>query len=389
MTIIAEIGTSHGGSLQKAFDLIDAAACAGADCVKFQWVYADEILHPDTGFVKLPGGTVRLYDSFKSLECSPDFYGRCLEYAHEKGIAFACSPFGLRSFEQLSALKPDAIKIASPEVNHFPLLKKCAQLYGSVPIILSSGISMLSDIEKAVETVRGKSGRIESSGKKTLFEPLTILHCVTFYPAPEEEYNVRCIETLRAAFGVPAGISDHSMDPVLVPVLSAAMGAAAVEKHITLSRKNSGLDDPVALEPEQFAAMVHAVRQACTLLERYKKESIASGRELLGEAQKEIFRQLSYEYPEEKIRAVLGSGIKQLAPAERQNYGRTNRSLHYNRSLKKGEKVTENDLAVLRTEKVLVPGISPEFLEELDGARVAQDVQSGDGVQWRHFLQKD
>ena len=85
MKIIAEIGTAHAGSLDKAFELIDAAAFAGADCVKFQWVYADEILHPDTGFVNLPGGKTRLYDTFKQLECSSDFYNKCLEYSHKKG----------------------------------------------------------------------------------------------------------------------------------------------------------------------------------------------------------------------------------------------------------------------------------------------------------------
>lgn len=394
MTIIAEIGTSHGGSLQKAFELIDAAAEAGADCVKFQWVYADEILHPDTGFVKLPGGTVRLYSSFKSLECSPDFYSRCLEHAHDKGMLFACSPFGLRSLEQLSAIQPDAIKIASPEVNHVPLLKKCSQLYGTVPVILSSGVSRLSDIEKAVELIRG--GRSISDADEEMrpdskqpFSPLTLLHCLTFYPAPEEEYNVRCVETLRAIFGIPTGISDHSTDPVLVPVLSASLGGTIIEKHITLSRKDSGLDDPVALEPEQFAVMVHAVRQASALLERYKKEGEASGRDLSAQAQEEIFRQLSYEYTEERLCAALGSGVKKLAPAELQNYGRTNRSLHYSRSMKKGEKITEKDISVLRTEKILSPGISPEFLEELTGARLTQDVRSGDGVQWLHFLQKD
>ncbi|MBP5158456.1 MAG: N-acetylneuraminate synthase family protein, partial [Treponema sp.] len=140
MTVIAEIGTAHAGSLDKAFALIDAAADAGADCVKFQWVYADEILHPDTGFVKLPGGTVRLYDRFRELEVDTSFFSSGLDYAHQKGVLFACSPFGLRSLEELVALHPDAIKIASPEVNHTPLLEACAAYYGKIPIILSSGV---------------------------------------------------------------------------------------------------------------------------------------------------------------------------------------------------------------------------------------------------------
>ena len=144
MTIIAEIGTAHNGSLEKAYELIDAACQAGADMIKFQWVYADEILHPETGFVTLPGGKIRLYDRFKSLEVSPDFFAKCLERTHKDNMLFACSPFGLRSLNELVQIHPDAIKIASPEVNHIPLLKEIARQYGTIPIILSSGVSKLT-----------------------------------------------------------------------------------------------------------------------------------------------------------------------------------------------------------------------------------------------------
>ena len=155
--IIAEIGTSHGGSLEKAYQLIDAAVFAGADCVKFQWVYADEILHPDTGMVDLPGGSVRLYDKFLSLEVPDSFFKKVCKYARSKGVAFACSPFGIRSLRKLWALHPDAIKIASPELNHFPMLEELLKLENTfyedsqVPVILSSEVSKLEDIEKTVK----------------------------------------------------------------------------------------------------------------------------------------------------------------------------------------------------------------------------------------------
>ncbi|MBP5463909.1 MAG: N-acetylneuraminate synthase family protein, partial [Treponema sp.] len=234
MTVVAEIGTAHGGSLDKACALIDAAAEAGADCVKFQWVYADEILHPDTGFVTLPGGAVRLYDRFRELEVDASFFASCRDYAREKGLLFACSPFGLRSLKELAALRPDAIKIASPEVNHIPLLEACALFYGTIPLILSSGVSRLGDIERAIDLLEGG----QSAGQNAVaLPPLTLLHCITSYPAPEREYNVRCVDTLRRVFGVPTGISDHSLDPVLIPVLTTAMGGVMIEKHITLSRK--------------------------------------------------------------------------------------------------------------------------------------------------------
>lgn len=378
MTIIAEIGTSHGGNLDKAYRLIDAAKEAGADCVKFQWVYADEILHENTGFVKLPTGNIRLYDRFKELECPADFYRSCMEYSRNQGLLFACSPFGLRSLNELADLEPDAIKIASPEVNHIPLLKACAEYYGKIPIILSSGVSKLGDLEKAVSIlISAASGKYADLNrtkiKKTIDKPLTLLHCITSYPAPEEEYNVRCVKTLSEIFGLPTGISDHSLDPVLVPVLTTAMGGTMIEKHITLSKETDGLDDPVALDPEQFFLMVHAVHQAEAVLNRY-----GSG---------EIFRQLEHEFENEKIKKILGNGIKKLAPAEEANYGRTNRSLHYLRSMKKGERISEKDIGVLRTEKILTPGIGPEFLEVVIGKTLTADVENGAGVKLEDFLE--
>lgn len=388
MTIIAEIGTSHNGSLEKAYELIDAACDSGADMIKFQWVYADEILHPNTGFVTLPGGKIRLYDRFKSLEVPLDFFAKCLEYTHKKNMLFACSPFGLRSLQELVQIKPDVIKIASPEVNHIPLLKKTASYYGKIPIILSSGVSKLGDIEKAIDILEGQN----ESAQNTIsvhgdakIAPLTLLHCVTFYPAPETEYNVRCVDTLHRVFGIPAGISDHSLDPILIPVLSTAMGGTMIEKHITLSRKTDGLDDPVALEPEQFAMMVHAVHQTEAVIGRFTKDDIAS-RRTGNSALEETIRQMSNEYGRDKVMAALGTGIKRLAKSELANYGRTNRSLHFMNDMKKGQSVTEQDIAVLRTEKVLTPGIAPDYLDTVTGSVLKQDVKAGDGVQWEQLL---
>ena len=159
INIIAEIGTSHEGSIQKAKQLVDAAVESGANTVKFQWVYADEILHPDTGFVQLPTGKIPLYQRFRELECNPDFYYEMQDYVHKKGAKFCCSPFGLKSLEQLLSINPDFVKIASPELNHFKMLEKLAdyrenqkkQSQPVIPVILSSGVSKLSDIQDAIE----------------------------------------------------------------------------------------------------------------------------------------------------------------------------------------------------------------------------------------------
>jgi len=370
--IIAEIGTSHGGSYEKAKELIDAAAGAGCDAVKFQWVYADEILHPDTGFVQLPGGSIRLYDRFRQLETDSAFYAQAAAYARQQGVQFVCSPFGLRSLGELLDIHPDAVKIASPELNHIPLLNALAAFRrkqknnGTEPVqvILSSGVSKLSDIERAVAIIGT--------------ERVTLLHCITSYPAPETEYNVRLVKTLSSIFGVSCGISDHSLDPVLVPALAAAEGSVMTEKHITLSRKTDGLDDPVALEPEQFALLCRAVRQCETALRRYGAERGAA----------EIISQMKDEYGTEKVDAVLGTGIKTLAASETENYGRTNRSLHFMHSMSAGQIIRAEDIAILRTEKVLTPGISPDYLDTVVGARIVRSVTSGAGVSWNDLLQK-
>jgi len=369
--IIAEIGTSHGGSIIKAEQLVTAAETAGADAVKFQWVYADEILHPLTGSVMLPGGNISLYKRFKQLEKDTPFFRHLVDFSRSRNLKFICSPFGLRSLSELLALGPDAVKIASPELNHYPMLKALAAFRAGekqagkipVPVIVSTGVSKLGDIEKALD-ILGTEG-------------ITLLHCITSYPAPESEYNLRILESLHRIFGVPVGVSDHSLNPVLVPSLAVSMGGMVTEKHITLSRKTDGLDDPVALEPEQFAQMVHCIHQSEAVLNRYGS---TGGRN-------EIIRQIKDEYGTDKTNAVLGDGIKRLAPSELANYGRTNRSLHFMHDMETGNTITPRDIAVLRTEKVLTPGISPEFLETVTGTKLARNVRAGEGVQWKDLLE--
>ena len=362
--IVAEIGTSHGGKLAAAHALIHAARDAGADAVKFQWVYAAEILHPKSGLVPLPGGDVPLYRRFLDLEVTPDFFASCRDEAHKSGAAFFCSPFGLRSLAELLALHPDGVKIASPELNHYPLLEALAAAPNRPPVILSSGVSKLGDMERALAVFADSA-------------PPTLLHCVTAYPAPAEDYNVRLVQNLAALLGVPCGVSDHSRDPVLVPTLAASLGAVMIEKHITLANAGDGLDDPVALEPQEFAKMVASVREVGRLRE---KEGLFDTPKL------DTIMRLSKIYGWPTVKAVLGDGVKRLAPAEKANYGRTNRSLHYLRALKKGTALSPDDIAPLRTEKVLTPGLGPEHLGAVLGATLARNVRDGAGVVWGDLL---
>jgi sialic acid synthase SpsE len=365
--IVAELGTGHGGDPVKARELCDAAGEAGADCIKFQIVYADEILHPNTGELSLPGGKIRLYDRFKELEVPPEFFASLKEYVESRGLIFLCTPFGPRSAAELKALNPVLVKIASPELNYTALLREIAQW--GVPVLLSSGVSKLGDIEEALSLLRAASsvdsgrmadgGRVQGEGA-----PVCLLHCVTSYPAPETDYNLRVLGNLAGIFGVSVGLSDHSMDPELVPALGIAMGAAVVEKHFCLSRKDLGLDDPIALPPDDFSQMVRAIRQAQAA------------------DPKEIVAVMGEERGKSLVEAVLGDGVKRLAPSELANYERTNRSLHALRDIPRGTIIDPADFAVLRTEKILRPGLPPSWAERVSGRKAREFIPSGEGIRF-------
>jgi sialic acid synthase SpsE len=352
--IIAELGTSHGGSIAKAKALVDAAAASGADCVKFQIVYADEILHPNTGLVPLPGGDTRLYDVFKRLEVSPAFFAELKAYAESKGVVFLASPFGPRSAAELKRLSPVSVKIASPELNYTQLVREVAQW--GIPVFLSSGVSTLADIEAALALFDEAGGR----------ERVTLLHCVTSYPAPPLEYNLRLLATLRGIFGVSTGVSDHSLEPEPVPCVAAALGAAAIEKHFCLSRDDPGLDDPIALPPGQFAGMARAVRLTADI----RREG--------GEAK--ALAELGKRYGAGLVNAIAGDGVKRLSPSERANYGRTNRSIHALAAIPCGALLTAENTAPLRTEKVLRPGLPPALWEKVLGGTARAFIPAGEGV---------
>jgi sialic acid synthase SpsE len=352
--IIAELGTSHNGDIVKAKEMTAAAAEAGAECVKFQMVFADEILHPNTGEVALPQGRIRLYDRFKSLETPLRFYTDIKEYAESLGLLFLCTPFGLKSASMLRELKPKFVKIASPELNFTGLLEEIAGW--KLPVLLSSGVSRLSDIETAIEIFK-KGHNDETSG-------ICLLHCVTSYPAPLTDYNLRVIPNLAAIFGVPVGVSDHSAESSVIPALSVSMGASVIEKHFCLSRKDPGLDDPIALEPQDFSQMVRAVRLAAEK---------GSGQTL------QFFRN---ENGESLIEQILGSGVKELAPSEKANYRYTNRSIHALRDIAPGETLKRGDYAVLRTEKNLRPGLEPRMEKALEGKTVLEFIPAGEGIRF-------
>jgi sialic acid synthase SpsE len=359
--------------------MVDAAGEAGADCVKFQMVYADEILHPNTGEVTLPGGKIRLYDRFKALEAPPEFYAEVKEYAESKELLFLCTPFGPKSASVLKEIRPKVVKIASPELNYTGLLEEVAGW--GLPVLLSSGVSRLSDIENAVEIFRKevhtkaqrhKEHKEEEEGEENENDEhlyvdssrICLLHCVTSYPAPEADYNLRVLPLLEGIFGVSVGVSDHSSDPELVPALAVCMGAAVIEKHFCLSRADSGLDDPIALPPQEFLQMVQAVHRAA---------------EMVTYATLEHYRR---EHKEALVDQILGTGVKELAPSEKANYRLTNRSIHALRDIAAGEVIKKGDYAVLRTEKKLRPGLEPCWEKHVEGKTARNFIPAGEGIRF-------
>jgi sialic acid synthase SpsE len=214
-------------------------------------------------------------------------------------------------------------------------------------MFISTGVSRLADIENALEWT-------DAAGLPR--EKICLLHCVTAYPAPPEDYNLRLMGNLADIFGCACGVSDHSLDPVLVPSLAASLGAAAIEKHLCLSRKDAGLDDPVALPPADFERMTIAVKMAA-------KSPIHGG-----------------DYRDRQIEAVLGDGVKRLAPSEAANYERTRRSLHALADIAAGEIIGETKFAILRTEKILRPGLPPDWAGKIVGKTAKQSIPAGEGI---------
>jgi len=374
--IIAEVGTSHMGDLSRARELIDAAAESGADCVKFQWVIADEIVHPGAGSIQLPGGSIAIWERFRQLERPVAFYSRLKEYTEQRGLVFLCSPFGPESARRLLELNISAVKIASPELNYYPLL----QIVSGLPLILSTGVSEMEDIDRCVAFLKNGvvPGSINTAAAAAnhpeafMPEPAgavgdlpraVLLHCITAYPAPEEEYNLRILPLLAKKFRLPVGTSDHSADPIIVPLLSLAEGASMIEKHFTLSRNNPGLDDPIALEPGDFSSMCRHLRESET----------EDGPVVLDEC-----RRL---FGHSRVDAVLGTGEKVLAPSEAKFYQTTKRSVVALHALKPGDIISAHNTALLRCEQNRSAGVPPHQWESILGMVVNKQIPAGEGIQ--------
>jgi N-acetylneuraminate synthase len=326
--VIAEAGSNHNGSLETAKELIDVAAEAGADAVKFQTFRAEDMYVQDSGEAEYLDDDRSIYEIIESMEMPYEWIPKLHDYCEDAGVLFMSTPFDERSADELDEFVP-AYKIASYTMSHHPFLRHVASK--DKPIIISTGAHELDEVRESVEVLRDAGA-----------EDVVLLHCVASYPTPLESANVRAVETLRDEFGVPTGLSDHTLDPVTAPSAAVAIGASVVEKHFTLDNSMEGPDHEFALEPDELDEMVTAIR---------------------------------------KTEKVLGSGEVDVLDAEEELHEIARRRIHAARDIESGETISEEDVEVLRSGK-RKKGLEPKFYEEVVGNEAKKAISEGEGVTW-------
>ena len=276
--IIAEAGVNHNGESEMARRLIDVAVRAGADAVKFQTFKAERLVTRDAPKAEYqsqttdPGETH--FDMIRRLEMSPQMHVELIEYCREQGILFLSSPFDEESADLLDELGVAAFKIPSGEITNLGYLAHIASK--GKPMIVSSGMSCLGEVEAAVRAIQEAGNR-----------DYVLLHCVSNYPADPADVNLRAMHTMATAFGAPVGYSDHTLG-IEVPMAAVALGACVIEKHFTLDRNLPGPDHRASLEPDELATMVRGIRIVEESLGHGRKEPAPSEAETAAVARKSL-----------------------------------------------------------------------------------------------------
>jgi N-acetylneuraminate synthase len=314
--VIAEAGSNHNGDFEQAMRLIDAAVTAGADAVKFQHFKAAKLYPKSAGESDYLRQSKSIYEIIREMETPDDWIPRLATYCRERKIIFLSSPFDEMSADLLDPYV-SAFKIASYEMTHVPLLRHIARK--SKPMIVSTGTATLDEVLHAVKIITQEGN-----------DQMILLQCTASYPTPLNAVNARALVTMREATGCLTGLSDHSRDPIVAPMTAVALGACMIEKHFTLSNDLPGPDHKFAVEPDELRALVERVRQ---------------------------------------VEHVLGHGRKETLPVETELRTFARRSIFTIRDIQPGEKLTRENIAVLRCGK-LGFGLAPEHFEELLG-RVA------------------
>ncbi len=330
--VIAEAGVNHNGDAHMAARLIDAAVAAGADAVKFQTFKADQVVSmaaPKASYQQTttaPGESQ--FEMVRALELNDTQFAELKAHCDRHGIVFLSTPFDHPSVELLHGLGMSAFKIPSGEITNLALIRHIGGL--GLPAILSTGMAYLEEVDRAVAA-------LTEAGCPAL----AILHCVSNYPAAPEDTNLRAMDTLREAFGVPVGLSDHSAG-IEIALGAVARGAAVIEKHFTLDKTLPGPDHQASLDPDELCALVTGIR---------------------------------------KIEAAMGDGIKAPQPSEANTREVARRSLFLRAALRGGQNIALDDLIALRPGG----GIPPNEIEIVVGRRAARDLAAGTMLQPADF----
>lgn len=324
--VIAEMSANHNAVINNAYKILDVAKKAGADAIKMQTYTPDTLtINCDSADFQLTDGLWAgrsLYDLYKEAYTPWEWHKPLFDYAKKLDITIFSSPFDNTAVDLLEDLNTPAYKIASFEVIDLPLIKYVAQT--SKPMIISTGMADAEEIQEAIDTAR------EGGCKE-----LAILHCVSGYPAPAEDYNLKTILDMQTRFNLPVGLSDHTLDNTTA-ITSVAMGTCIIEKHVTLDRSGSGPDDSFSLEPEELKALCNGAKTAWKALGK-----VDYGRK-------------SSEEGNVKFR----------------------RSLYFIKNMKAGDAITPDCIRSIRPGY----GLAPKYLEDLLGKRVIRNISKGSPV---------
>lgn len=327
--IVAELSANHNQSFERAVQIVHAAKNAGADAIKLQTYTPDTItIKSDRESFRIKGDTLwdgrTLHDLYGDASTPWEWHEPLQRLASELGLDFFSSPFDHSAIDFLEQLKVPAYKIASPEIVDLPLVEKAART--GKPLIISTGMATREEITEALETARAAGAT-----------QIGLLKCTSAYPANPEDMNLRAIPELAKTFGVPAGLSDHTLG-IAAPVAAVALGASIIEKHLTVSRSDPGPDSAFSLDPQEFTDMVNAVRTTEKAL-----------------------------------------GVAQIGPAPAEKSIRAfRRSLFVVEHVKQGEVFSSKNLRSIRP----ADGLHTRHLGEIIGKRCARDVERGTPLSW-------
>jgi N-acetylneuraminate synthase len=337
--IIAEAGVNHNGKLELAERLVLAAAEAGADAVKFQTFNTAKLVSKSAESAAYQkencADSVSQFELIKKLELKHSEFRTLRDFCGKTGIRFMTTPDEEESADFICGLV-DVYKIGSGEVTNLPYLKHIARK--GKPVILSTGMSTLGEVEKAVTAILGAFPKNMAS---SAFPPLTLLHCVTAYPAPPSDVNLRAMLTLKDAFSLPVGYSDHT-EGVEIAAAAAALGATVIEKHFTLDKNMEGPDHKASLNPDELKALVRAVRN---------------------------------------VEKAMGSPLKRPSPSEIDTVALVRKSAVAARDLKAGDILAASDIVLKRPGY----GVAPEDLDKIIGMRLVKGADADTVITWEHL----